>query len=232
MIRKLFMLVLLGGCASAGATGEAPPIFERATVPLEPAPFDVAWTARDGISFLQGQGRGEGTIVLRPFTRLEVLGVESGGLRVRCAVCSVPVEGLVSESDVVHYAYAPEVAAWGSLPEFALSLRAAAEAERLDLLVPVMIADFTQSLIGPQTPAMALEVWQSENLNTLSQLPGLLDQGLSTRDTVIWSAPPAFMESPNYRGPRAGFRLQPGRGFGQQLRQPDRPDGGCRSRPQ
>lgn len=208
MIRKLSALLLLGGCALSGSgTTVSTATPDHAAEHLEPTPFDIAWTAREGIRFLQE--RGEGTVVLRPFTRLEVLGVEAGGLRVRCAMCVVPVDGLVSESDVVYRAYAPEVAAWGTLAEFVLSLRMAAEEERLDQLLPVMVPDFTQSLIGPQTPAMALEVWQSENLASLSRLPALLDQGLSTRDTVIWSAPPAFTESTTYRGLRTGFRRRP-----------------------
>jgi hypothetical protein len=167
----------------------------------------VVWTARDGIAFLQ-EGR-EGTVVLRQFTRLEVIRREGGGWRVRCAVCVEPVEGIVSDKDIVHMAYPPEIAAWGSLAEFALAVRNAAEEERLDLLAPVMVGDFTQSLVGPQTPPMAFEVWRSENFATLSQLPGLLDQGLSTRDTMLWTAPPAFTESLYYRGPRAGFRRRP-----------------------
>lgn len=209
MIRKLTLLAMMAGCtASTSLPPPSPTLAPEPTTTIpEPPSFNVAWTARGGISFLQG--RGEGTIVLKPFTRLEVLGRESGGWRVRCDVCLEPVEGLVADADIVHRAYSPEIAAWGSLPEFVLALRTAIEEERLDLLEPVMVSDFTQSLIGPQTPAMALEVWRSENLTTLGSLPALLDQGLSTRDTVIWSAPPAYTDSPYYRGPRTGFRRRP-----------------------
>lgn len=168
----------------------------------------MAWTARDGIALLQPGGR-EGTIVLRPFTRLEVIGREGGGLRVRCGICVEGVEGVVAESDLVHSPLPPEIAAWGSLSEFLLAIRTAAEEERLDLLEPVMVADFTQSLIGPQNPAMAFEVWRSDNFTSLGQLPALLDQGVSTRDTLLWSAPRAYTESLYYRGPRAGFRRGP-----------------------
>lgn len=208
MLRKLSLLWLFGACASAPPP---PPLLEiRPEVPppsarvLEPAPFDVAWTARGGISLLQKDR--EGTIVLRPFTRVEVLGLDTGGLRVRCSVCTEPVEGILGPEDVVYRALPPEIAAWGTLPEFALALRTAVVQERLDLLEPVMTGDFTQSLVGPQNPSMALEVWLSESLATLSRLPDLLEQGLSTRDTVIWTAPPAYTESLYYRGPRAGFR--------------------------
>jgi hypothetical protein len=205
MLRKLVVLAALAGCTAGPPLPSAnPATLAPEAGPAEPLPFEAAWTGREGIAFLRGPG--ESTLVLRPFTRLRVLGREAGGWRVRCEVCIEPIEGILGDDDIVHTPLPPEVAAWGSLAEFALSIRAAAEAEQLELLLPVMIEDFTQSLIGPQTPAMALEVWRSENLTTLSQLPGLLDQGLSTRDTLLWTAPPAYTESFYYRGPRAGFR--------------------------
>ena len=72
-----------------------------------------------------------------------------------------------------------------------------------------MVSDFSSSLVGLQTPEVALEVWRSEDFRTIDLIPGLLDQGLSTRDSVIWSAPPAYTDDLYYRGPRLGFRRDP-----------------------
>lgn len=201
-MKRLFLLsiMVLGGCAPS-APSPAAPIHEPV---IHPVDFAAAWTARDGVTLLQGEG--DGTYFLRPFTRLTVIGGERGGLRVRCESCPWPVEAILASRDLIYTSLPPEIAAWGTLAEFAHAIRTAAESHDLDLLRPVMNPDFSFSLVGPQTPTAAFEVWRSEGFVSLDELPDLLDQGLATRDSVIWSAPPAYTADLYYRGSRIGFR--------------------------
>ncbi len=147
------------------------------------------------------------------FTRLEVIGRDSVGLKVVCSLCPERREGYIDEGDYIREGtdyVPPEVAMWGTLPELALSIRTAALQHDLDALRPVMAPDFTFSFVGIQTPETAFDTWRFEDFSSLDQLPGLLDRGLATRDSVIWSAPPAFVEEVTYRGLRTGFRRSEG----------------------
>ena len=171
------------------------------TRPAEPPtpPTRPVWSARADL-------RVGDSIVARPFTRLEVLAADTLGLRVRCGVCAGAPEGIVAETEVLVRPLPPEVAAWGTLAEFAFSIREAAARRDLDALQPAMVDDFSYSFVGVQSPEVALEVWRSEDFATLDQIPALLDLGLSTTDGRIWSAPPAFTDGFGYRGLRVGFR--------------------------
>lgn len=162
--------------------------------------------AHDSAAVLLGA---EPHVISRPFTRLEVLGRDSLGLRVRCVVCEEVTEGYVDEEALVYQAFPPEVAAWGSLSEFALSIREAAASRDLEALMAVMAPDFSFSFVGVQAPGSALDVWASEDYRTLDLVPELLDRGLTTTSGRIWSAPPEFTTMLHYRGLRLGFRQRP-----------------------
>lgn len=207
----LILGILAAGCAAATPSAPLAPLDPPPAEPApEPFPHTVVWTARAGLALEDGQGRRSGP--LRPFVRLEVVEDDSIGLRLRCAVCEAegePIEGYLQESEVVHTPLPPEVAAWGPLAEFALAIRDAAARRDLPMLAPAMAPDFVFSFIGPQNPRTAFDVWNSEAFTSLDRVPHLLDLGLSTRDTLIWSAPPAFLDDPSYGDLRLGFRRDP-----------------------
>jgi hypothetical protein len=152
--------------------------------------------------------RADGTGVSLPyiFTRLEVVELDSVGLLVRCGACFGAPEGYVEVGAIGYEEIPPEVAAWGTLDEFALAVRNAAERRELDRLRPVMAPDFTHSFVGIQSPEGAFASWAAEQYTSLAAVPRLLDQGLSTRDGRIWSAPPEFAHRGDFRGLRVGFR--------------------------
>ena len=148
-------------------------------------------------------------IIERAFVPLDVLSGDTLGLLVRCQSCTPPVAGRIAETAIVHTAIPPEVAALGSLGEFALAVSAAAEERDLDALRWVMAPDFFFSFIGTQNPDAAFEVWRSEDFTTLDQVPALLAEGLDTADGKIWAAPLDYVESFSYRGLRLGFWKRP-----------------------
>lgn len=192
----LALAVLLSSCSLLQPAASAPSPDE----PQPPAPpMRSVWTATPGLQIAD-------SVALRPFTRLEVLTADSLGLQVRCSLCPGAPEGVVRETDVVVRALPPEVAAWGSLAEFALSIREAAAERDVEALLPAMVDDFSYSFVGVQSPEVAVEVWRSEDFATLDEIPALLDLGLSSVDGRIWAAPPAFTEGLGYRGLRVGFR--------------------------
>lgn len=176
------------------------------------APFDhpYVWTSRPGTRVEQVEGTAADEIAAirleRAFLRLEVLGRDSIGLRVRCPACPGAIEGSVAESEVVYNPLPPGVAAWAEIGDFALAIRAAAARRDFPALRPIMAPDFTFAFIGEQNPDAAFEVWRSEGFRTLDRMIELLDQGVVSRDGRIWSAPPAFVEEFGYQGVRAGFR--------------------------
>lgn len=189
--------------ALAGITACAPPPPPPAPDPEPPEPFPHAevWTALPG---LEVDGR-----PIPLFTRLRTVARDSAGVLVRCELCDPPFEAVVDESGIVYDRLPPEVAAWGSLAEFALSVREAAAHHDLAALRPVMAPDFSFSFVGPQTPEAAFEVWGWERFATLGRVPALLDGGLTSRDGSIWSAPLAFVREPGHQGLRLGFRQRP-----------------------
>jgi hypothetical protein len=203
---KIVVGLLFGMAASAcaAAPAPAPPPPPAPEPSLEPLPHDRAWADRAGLPLRLDSG--EEIPLPYLFTPLHVLGRDSAGVRVRCDVCGEGWVGVVSEADLVFDELPPEVAAWGSLAQFALSVRAAAERHDLDALRSVMAPDFSFSFIGTQSPGAAFAVWRAEQFATLDRVPGLLDQGIATRDDRFWVAPPAFVEVPTFRGLRTGFR--------------------------
>lgn len=123
-----------------------------------------------------------------------------------CSVCIPVVEGYLPEADLVTDIYPPEVAAWGTLPEFLLSVREAAVNRDMTLLRPVMAGDFTYAFVGVQTPDEAFAFWSAENFWSLDEMADLLDPGVRTTNGRIWAAPSTFVSNPAYHGARAGFR--------------------------
>jgi hypothetical protein len=196
------MIVLaLSGC-SAPPPPVAMPAPEVAPIPAFPA--DLVWTREPETVVRRPDGSGVSLPYI--FTRLEVVGVDSVGLVVRCATCFGAPEGYVEKEAILHEELPPEVAAWGSLDEFALAVRGAAQRGELDRLRPIMAPDFSHSFVGIQTPEGAFSSWESEQFSSLAAVPDLLDRGLATRDGRIWSAPPDFVERWEFRGLRLGFR--------------------------
>lgn len=202
--------------ASACALSPPPPAPEPAAESIEVyAPFDHphVWTSQPGTRIEQVEQVEHAApeeadpLRLEPaFLRLEVLGRDSIGLRVRCQTCPGTLEGTVAENAVVHTPLPPGVAAWAEIGDFALAIRAAAARRDFEALRPVMAPDFTFAFLGEQNPDAAFEVWRSEGFRTLDRMLELLDQGVTSRDGRIWSAPPAFVEEFGYQGVRAGFR--------------------------
>jgi hypothetical protein len=209
----LAILLAVTGCAKTVPPG--PPVLlgveigpprepEPDPEPLQPFPFAQVWSSKPGLGLVDEFGSVQS--IPRLFTRFETLGRDSRGVLVRCDVCLQPLSGYIDEDLLTFVHLAPEVSAWGSLAEFALSVRDAAEKRDLAALRPVMAPDFSYSFVGEQIPEMALEVWRSEEFAMLDLVPRLLDRGLDTRDGRVWSAPPEFVHQLGYQGPRLGFR--------------------------
>lgn len=171
---------------------------------IVPFPHAVAWSAVPNLR-IAGDG-GVDLWIPTLFTRLEVEGTDSLGVRVSCAVCEPMIGGYVTERDLIAETLPPEIAAWGTFPEFLLSIRDAAARHDLEALRPVMTPEFTSSFFGIQNPDAAFATWQAEGYASLDELPALLDQGVATRDSLLWSTPPAFVADITYQGPRSGFR--------------------------
>lgn len=213
-VRYLILVMAAAACAPAPPPPAAPPPAPA----IPPFPAAVVWSAKADLivqPFPQATDSAavdasvESGVVPRPFTRLEVLGRDSLGLLVRCLVCQQVADGYVDQEWVIYHAFPPEVAAWGTLSEFSLSIREAAVSRDLEGLMAVMAPDFSFSFVGVQSPGSALDVWASEDFRTLERIPELLDEGLSTTTGRIWSAPPAFTADLHYRGLRLGFRQRP-----------------------
>lgn len=196
----------LGGC---GGAPPAPGLVFPATAPapvLAPFPAPVVWAVDGGVEL----DTGVETIVLpRPFMALDVVGRDPTGLLVQCRHCEGMPIGYVADEDVVYDPLPPEVAAWGSLADFALAIREAAANRDLDALRTVMAFDFSSSLVGPQHPDAAFAVWRNEQFASLDRVPSLLAQGLAPLDDGIWAAPLEYVEDLSYRGLRLGFRRSP-----------------------
>jgi hypothetical protein len=203
-LAALATAALLSACLRAAAP--EPPAPQPEPEP-DPFPFEVVWSAGPDLTLAAPDEPGGTPLAL--FSRLEVFGRDSLGLRVACAVCPGRARGIVSEADVVFEVLPPEIAAWGTLAEFALAVRDAAERLDLAALRPILASDFSFSFVGPQTPETAFDVWRFEQFATLRRVPELLDQGLTTRDGRIWAAPPRFYAERAYGDLRLGFRRDP-----------------------
>jgi hypothetical protein len=195
-----FAALVLAACAPAAPPPPAAP------APEVEFPWTRVWTAAAEVAILDSMSA---FAVARPFTALEVLGADSARVRVRCPRCAEPVEGWVALDQVVYQPALPAVAAAGTLAEFALALRDAAERRDVQALLAVMDPEFNYAFIGPQRREIAAAGWQHEGFATLDLLPALLDRGLATRDGRLWAAPPEHFETLGYRGLRAGFRRTP-----------------------
>jgi hypothetical protein len=201
----LFVALLCGLTACTAV--RRPPVVVAPAEP-EPArapefPSSLAWTARADVQVLTEGGE---VIIPNPFTRVNVLRVDTLGIHVRCLYCIPTVDGLLPREDLVYEPLRPDSAARHGLAEFLLAVREAASRRDEEALRPVMARDFTFSLAGGAGPLDAFHRWRFQGYRALDNLPPLLDRGVVTRDSVIWSAPPAFLEDPEYHGLRAGFR--------------------------
>lgn len=202
-IQPLTFTTLVWLCACAPPPPAAPP--PPPAAPVFEFPYAQVWTAHERVAI-----RGDTTVVVpRPLTRLTVLSADSSGIEVRCDLCRPPLAGRVGHREVLTEASAPAEAARGTLAEFALAVRDAADRGDLSAVAPVMNADFFASYLGPQSAARALAAWSREGLRTLRRVPDLLDRGLATRDSLLWVAPPEHVETHAYRGLRLGFKRGP-----------------------
>jgi len=201
----LVSLLLVASCVPTAAVPGPLAHPEAASARVEPFPYPAVWTTASNQS-LAGDRSGS---VSNLFTRLEVIGRYPAGLLVRCSVCEVVLEGVVDEATVLTTALPPGIAAWGTLSEFLLSIRQAAERRDLGALRSVMARDFTFAFLGVQTPETALVVWRAEEFRDLDLLPDLLDRGVASIDGRIWSAPTAFVTDPSFRGLRFGVQRRP-----------------------
>ncbi len=199
------LLAVLPACA--GAPASPPPLPEPEVAAFEFAHTTV-WTARPDV-VLRVDSVAE-TVVPRAFSRLQVLAADSTGATVRCVVCRErTVEGVAEWSDLIFEPDSPVSAAHGTIGEFALAVRQAAENRDVEALRLVMARDFTYALIGPQGRETALSAWESEGWRSLEIVPTLLDRGLATRNGALWAAPGEHLEELGYRGFRMGFRGTP-----------------------
>jgi hypothetical protein len=200
-------LVLGSACTPRAAAPVLEPEIEPVVV--EPFPYSLAWTARGGVTVRADESGTEDGSVRDPFTRVNVLAVDTPGIRIRCLYCIPSVDGWVDREDLVYEPTTPAEAAERGLTEFVLAVRAAAEQRDESALGRVMARDFTFSLSGGGGPVDAFRRWEFQGYRALDNLPALLDRGLATRDSIIWVAPPAFLSDPWYTGMRAGFRRSP-----------------------
>jgi hypothetical protein len=201
--RAALVLVLLAGACALPARAPLRPEPGPEPPPTPEFPFAFAWTAQGGVAVHTDTGE---VLIPKPFTRLNVLGVDSLGVLVRCLYCIPALEGRVQQDDIVHEALSPEAASRLGLAEFALAVREAASRRDQQALGPVMARDFTFGFEGGGGPVDAFHRWRFQGFRSLDNLPPLLDRGLATRDSVVWTAPPVFLTDPEYHGLRAGFR--------------------------
>lgn len=163
----------------------------------------MVWTARPEVPI---RGDSAAVAVALAFTRLDVQGRDSLGLRVTCDLCPGGAAGVVAEADVVAEPLPVVEAATRSLAEFALAIRDATAWGRVEELAPVMVEDFTFGFSAQRDRAAALTAWDWENFRTLDLVPRLLDGGMVEIEPGFWVAPLAYAEAPGYQGLRLGFR--------------------------
>ncbi|CAN5705709.1 hypothetical protein BH23GEM7_BH23GEM7_35610 [soil metagenome] len=198
-----FLLVAFSAaCGGPPPPPPAPPV-EPVVAEVPPFSHPYVWTPQASMQIRTETGW---AVVPYLFSRLEVLGTDSLGLRVRCSFCPEPVEGWVSREEVIYESPNPHLAAHGELAEFLLAVRDAVMRLDVDRLRPVMVRDFMPALDGPEGAEEALARWQWERYRALDHLPRLLDRGVVSRDGRLWVAPPEFLLDPDYQGIRTGFR--------------------------
>jgi len=204
----LFLLItsVLAACGSPPAPASPPATPES----LAPPPAPTVWTAREGVTLTTESGD---VRLPHAFLRLDVLAADSQGLRVRCASCAEPREGVVSRDAVIYQPARPSEAARGSVAEFALAVRAAAAQRDIEALREVMSQEFSFTFGGAEGRLEALAAWEREGYRSLDRLPAILDRGVVNRWAAqpaqydeLWVAPPEYLASPEYLDLRAGFR--------------------------
>jgi hypothetical protein len=203
MLQRVLPLLILTACSSSPPPAPAP---EPVAPPFE-FPHPSVWTTRPGVEIRIDTVLAAD--IPRPFSRLDVIAADSTGAEVRCVPCGEPLQGRVAWSDLVYEAGTPAAAAHGTIAEFALAIRDAAQRRDLEALRSVMARDFTYALIGPPGREMALAAWAAEGFLALDLVPQLLDRGLATRDGNLWAAPAEHLEELGYQGYRLGFRASP-----------------------
>ena len=200
-------LLAFGMCTACSTGGAPPPQWPWvAPPPVVQPPDSAVWTARADVPLRTDTAE---IALPRAFSRLDVLGVDAAGLRVRCSSCDDPVVGWVAEQDVV-FASAdvplPAAAADGDLVGFLSALRSAAERRDIPALQAVMHPDFTFSFGAGGGRLEAAAAWQAQDFRPLDQLIAVLDRGVASTDEAIWVAPPEFATGSRYAGIRTGFR--------------------------
>jgi hypothetical protein len=207
-VAAALLVLVSAACLAPGGGLPAPMPAPAAEQPLAWFPYGEVWSASpDMLIDVDGVGYALPGVL----TRLEVLGGDSTGLRVRCAGCPGELEGVVDPAHVLHSAESPAAAANGDLAGFALAIREAALRRDVDALRPVMSRTFTFSFGAWGGPVEAIAAWEREGYRALDHLPGVLDRGISTRDGRIWAAPPEYLHQDEFHGYRTGFRREGGR---------------------
>lgn len=170
-------------------------------------PHTRVWTAHRDVIL---RGDSASVAVPRAFTALEVEDADSLWLTVRCPGCEGEPAGRVLHGEVLYDAQSPVQAASGSVAEFALAVRAAAQKGDVQALALVMHPEFTFSLVGLQGAERARSAWAVHRYEVLERIPELLDGGLAQAGGGLWVAPADFVEQTSYSGLRIGFRRSPG----------------------
>ena len=206
-IKSAIPFLFIAVCTACSAAAPAPPEWRWIAPPPVPRlPAEVVWTARADVPLRTDTAE---VALPRAFSRLDVLGIDAAGLRVRCSGCDDPVEGWVAEHDVV-FASAdmsiPAAVANADLVDFLSALRSAAERHDIAALQAVMHSDFTFSFGARGGPLEAAAAWQAQDYRPLDHLTAVLDRGVVITDEGIWVAPPEFATGSRYDGIRTGFR--------------------------
>lgn len=207
IFRPLLILTLAvaGGCS---LVRRPPPAPEPEPAPPEyEFPHTRVWTAHRDVSL---RGDSASVSVPRAFTALTVEDADSLWITVRCPGCDGEPAGRVLHEEVLYEAQSPVQAASGSVAEFALAIRAAAERGDVQALALVMHPEFTFSLVGLQGAERARSAWAADGYEVLERIPELLDGGLAPAGGGLWVAPADFVEETSYSGLRIGFRRSPG----------------------
>ncbi|MGI9182392.1 MAG: hypothetical protein ACR2H9_18085, partial [Longimicrobiaceae bacterium] len=115
-----FLLVAFFGACGGPPPPPPAPVVEHVVEEVPPFPHPFVWTPQASMQIRTETGW---AVVPYLFSRLEVLGTDSLGLRVRCSFCPEPVEGWVSREEVIYESPNPHLAAHGELAEFLLAVR-------------------------------------------------------------------------------------------------------------
>lgn len=208
MLRPRCTLWLLLSCGSAACA----PVRPSAPAPAVAAPAlgTDAWTSGAGVRL-----RADSDTVVLPYgaMRLQVLGRDSAGVRVRCLVCPGYPTGWVEPGELlIRAATLEEAARRPEAAEFALALREAALRRDVAALASVMSPEFVTTPGGLEGAASALAAWRAQGFRPLDELARAIDRGVvPLPHGGIWAAPPEWVARTGYPGAHAGFRRENGR---------------------